>query len=460
MVSMDVAASAEALQAQVSGQVLTPDHPHYNEFRLSWNRSNDQYPALILAAENVEDVVAGVRFAEAADLNIAVQSTGHGHQFPADDALLIITSNMKGVHVDPEARTARVEAGVLWGEVLAHTTPHGLAPLLGSSPYVGVVGYTLGGGIGWLARKFGLAADSVRRIELVTADGFWRRASATENPELFWGLRGGGGNFGVVTALEFDLYPVASLYGGQLTYQNPDVAEMLRFYREWVKTLPHELTSSITVFKFPSLPFVPEAMRGQIQVLMKAAYIGDPAEAQKLIQPWLEWRTPAANTFHELPFAEVGTISNDPVDPTAGYGSHEMFDELSDGAIAVITKQMTNQESPLAFTELRHAGGAITHVAPDANAIGNRDAVFFMQTAGLVPTPELYAAVKAAIRDYKAKLRPHVRGGVCLNFMKGEESGQRVRDAYLPESYQRLLALKARYDADNRFRFSYQLVQE
>lgn len=344
--------------------------------------------------------------------------------------------------------------------MVAQTVPHGLAPLLGSSPHVGVVGYSLGGGIGWLARKYGLAADSIRKIELVTAEGQRRTASATENSDLFWGLRGGGGNFGVVTALEFDLYPVASLYGGQLTYQNPDVAEMLRFFREWVKTLPDELTSSITVFKFPSLSFVPEAMRGQIQVLVKAAYIGVPAEAQKLIQPWLDWRTPTANTFHELPFAEVGTISNDPVDPTAGYGSHEMFDELSDGAIAVITKQMTNQESPLAFTELRHAGGAITRVAADANAIGNRDAVFFMQTAGLVLTPELYTAVETAIKTYKAKLRPYVRGGVYLNFMKGHEGGERVRDAYLPETFERLQALKAQYDPDNRFRFSYQLVQE
>jgi hypothetical protein len=326
-------ASIHQLQEQVKGQVLTPEHADYERTRRGWSLSINHYPSLILIPENAQDVVAGVRFASEVGLGVAIQSTGHGIQYPADHALLIVTSRLKGVQIDAEARTARVGAGVVWREVLAQSTPHGLAPLLGSSPHVGVVGYTLGGGIGWLARKYGFAADSVRWIEIVTADGELRRASATENSDLFWGLRGGGGNFGVVTALEFDLYPVAKIYGGHLVYSGDMAVDALRFFREWIKTVPNELTSSIVVLKFPNLPDLPEALRGQVQVMLKAAYIGDADEGAAWIQKWLDWRRPQSNVFHEMPFAEIGTISNDPVEPMAGFGTNEMIDDLSDELI-------------------------------------------------------------------------------------------------------------------------------
>lgn len=455
--SVSAVASAHPLQAQVSGSVLMPGDPDYETVRRGWNLVIDHHPAVILVANNAHDVLAGVRYAREAGLGVAVQSTGHGIQHPADDALLIITSRMNAVHVDPEARTARVEAGVVWHQVIAAAIPYGLAPLLGSSPHVGVMGYTLGGGIGWLARRYGLAADSVHWIDIVTADGVLRHASPTENSELFWGLRGGGGNFGVVTAMGFSLYPVAKLYGGYLSFPGNFAREALRIFRDWVHTAPDELTSSITILKFPPLPQLPEALQGTTQVIVRAAYIGDAAAGERLMQPWLDWQTPLENTFREMPFAEIGTISNDPVNPTAGYGSNEMFDELSDPALDAIVHHATNPESPLVFAELRHAGGAIKQVTADLNAIGNRDANFYFQLGGPIFPPNTKANSAAYIQKFKADLQPYFRGGVYQNFMSGGDAVNRAKDAYSSEAYQRLLALKTKYDPAKLFRFSYQL---
>lgn len=449
--------TAQTLRQQVRGEVLTADDAAYEQQRKGFNLATDQYPALIFTPADARDVAASIHFARENGMPVAIQSTGHGMQLPGNDALLIRTSRLASVEVDAVAQTATVGSGVIWEQVIEKTAPHGLAPLLGSSPHVGVIGYTLGGGIGWLARLYGLAADSVRWIEIVTPDGELYQSSATENSDLFWGLRGGGGNFGVVTAIQFSLYPIANLYGGELNYSGEVAVEALRFFREWVKTVPDEMTSSIFVVKIPALPFIPQEMHGKVRVFFRAAYLGDEAEGKKLIQPWLEWHAPEKNTFRQMPFTDIATISNDPTKPIAGIGSNEMFDTLTDEAIDLIVQRTTNPATPLSIAELRHAGGAISRVAPDANAIGNRDAQFYFNISGLVPTEERYHAMLEAIRGYKAALRPYVRGGVYLNFMKGEEASQRARDAYLPETYTRLSELKAKYDPDNLFRFSYNL---
>jgi FAD/FMN-containing dehydrogenase len=456
MIATDEKQLAHLLRQHVHGDVLSPDDADYNRAKRPWNLA-EQQPALVLLAADADDVAAGVGFAASANMPIAVQSTGHGVQYPADGSLLIITSQMTGVRVDAAAQTAQIDAGALWHHVLAAATPHGLAPLLGSSPHVGVMGYTLGGGIGWLARKYGLAADSVRWLDIVTPDGNQRRASAEDNADLFWAVRGGGANFGVVTRMEISLYPVANVYGGMLSYGGENAAGALRFYRQWLTIVPDELTPSIALIKFPHLPMVPEAMRGQTLVMLRAAYVGAAAEGAALIQPWLNWQTPRVNTFAQLPFADIGTISNDPVDPTAGFGSNEMVDDLSDALIDLIVHSVVDESSPLVMTELRHAGGAIARAGADTNAISNRGAQFYMQMGGPTPTEERYHAIKTFVNDYKVSLRSHVRGGVYLNFMKGDEAQARVRDAYRPEALARLRQLKAQYDPQNLFRFSYQL---
>lgn len=459
MIFTHTAADIEQLQQQVSGRVLTPNDADYEQLRYGHNLSIDQHPALILVAQNAQDVVAGVRFAREAGLNIAVHSTGHGLQYPADGSLLILTSELKGVKVDVEGRTAEVNAGVVWDEVLTAATPHGLAPLLGSSSYVGVVGYTLGAGIGWLVRRYGFAGDSVRWIDVVTADGVLRRASPTENSDLFWGLRGGGGNFGIVTALSFNLYPVASLYGGNLVYSADGISDVLHFFRDWIKTVPNELTSSLAILRFPSIPQVPEVLRGQTRLIFRAAYVGDAAQGAKWIQQWLDWRKPLENTFRELPFSEVATISNDPVDAAPVYGSNETLNDLTDEAIDVVVRYATNPASPILMMEFRHVGSTATQNAPESNAIGNRDARLFMQMGAMTPNDAARERMRTYIAEYRTALQPYLRGGVYLNFMSGTEAQDRAKDAYLPENYQRLLALKAKYDPDNVFRFSYQLVK-
>jgi FAD/FMN-containing dehydrogenase len=226
------------LRASISGQVITPEDTGYNAARQAWNLAVNQHPALIVIAQTADDIAEAVRFADAQDLSIAVQATGHGVIREASDSLLLVTSQLTDVRVDPSTRTAWVSAGAKWGRVLAQTQPFGLAPLLGSSPDVGAIGYTLGGGMGWLARKYGLSTDSVNRFELVTADGEIIRASREENADLSWGLRGGGGNFGVVTGMEIRLYPVTTVYAGNLYYPAQNAREVYAHYRQWIATAP------------------------------------------------------------------------------------------------------------------------------------------------------------------------------------------------------------------------------
>jgi FAD/FMN-containing dehydrogenase len=447
----------QALRAQVIGDVITPDDSSYNTARLTWDLSVDQYPAIIVMAENAEDVAAGVRFASANGLSVVVQGTGHGSMHPGNGALLINTSRMQTVRVNAEAQTAWVDAGVKWQKVLDAATPLGLAGLLGSSPDVGVVGYTLGGGMGWLARKYGYSADSVNRIEIVTPDGVLRNASADENAELFWGLRGGGSNFGVVTGMEIRLYPVKVLYGGTLFYPMEMFADALRFFREWVKNVPDEMTSSVTMMAFPPIPDVPEPLRGKRFTLLKFGFSGAPEWGKLLVDQWRAWAAPIIDMVGIVPFSEVATISADPVDPLAAAVANELFNELTDEAIEVFTRYASAENAPLAFTGIRHMGGALAHADRGGNAIGNRDAQFVAEILAVVPTPEIGKLIADYIAAFKDELYPHATGGVYLNFIQGSEAEQRARDAYAPGTFERLMALKAKYDPNNMFRYSFSI---
>jgi len=443
------------LQQRVRGAVVSPADPCYDQMRQGWNLRVDQHPALLVVAATAADVAEAVRYARAHDLGIAVQSTGHGTVRPAAaDDLLIVTSRLSGVRVDVETHTAWVGAGAKWAAVLDHAQAVGLAPLLGSSPDVGVVGYTLGGGMGWLARKYGLAADHVHHFELVTVDGELLRASATENPDLFWALRGGGGGLGIVTGMEIQIFPVSTVYGGNLIYPAQLATEAFHRFREWIATAPDELTSSIALMNLPSLPIVPEPLRGQSVVFIRGCYCGAVEDGKALLQPWRDWRTPAFDLFHELPFGQVGTISNDPEDPLPGLSSGAWLRELSDAAIDTLVRFGHVERGPntLLATEVRHAGGAISRVPPDSTAYSNRDASLSLQLIAITPTPEAYQHARHYIDDLQHTLRPALTGGVYLNFLEGEESQQRTRDGFSTATYHRLAQLKAKYDPDNRLR--------
>lgn len=371
--------------------------------------------------------------------------------------MLIVTSAMKAVHVDVSARTACVEAGVRFQELLDQSVKYGLAPLMGTSPHVGVIGYTLGGGIGWLSRRYGFAADSVRWLDVVTPDGVLRRASANENADLFWALRGGGGNFGVVTAMEIDLYLVETIYGGSLTYPSETARDALRFFRDWTRELPDEMMASIALMKFPNIPQLPEAIRGKSQVVVRAAYDGGSEVGKLFIQRWLDWQKPLANTFHQMPFSEIASIQNDPTDPASSYASNELFDDLSDTAIDLIVRYAFDKDSPILYSELRAGGGALARGQASTSAVGNRDARFYFLIGGITPNAQVSKVVESYAQRYKEALKPYHQGGAYLNFMRGEEAATRALDAYGAEGYKRLVTLKAEYDPTNMFRYSYQI---
>jgi FAD/FMN-containing dehydrogenase len=447
------------LESTIKGRVITADHPAYDEARKAWDLTVRQWPAAIVVAKDAAAIGEAMRFAGREGLAVAVQSTGHGVVRPANDSLLILTSEMKEIRVDPAARTAWVGAGAKWGMVLEQTQAFGLAPLLGSSPDVGVVGYTLGGGLGWLGRKYGLAADSVRFFEVVTAAGRLLRASEAENSDLFWGLRGGGGGLGIVTGMEIKLYPVTTVYGGNLFYPIELARDVLVRYRDWIAAAPDELTSSVLIMNFPPIPEVPEFLRGQSFAMVRGCYCGPAEEGEALLQSWRAWRAPYVDDSKAMPFAGVATISNDPVDPVPGFSTGAWLRELSDEAIDLLIRYAAgnNGSSPLVLAEVRHAGGAIARVRPGSNAYGNRDASLLLQLLGMAPTPEAYRHLQQITGELKQWLQPYLTGGVYLNFLNGKESQQQVENGYSPEAFRQLVALKARYDPENRLRHGFNI---
>jgi hypothetical protein len=449
--------SLGGLRAAIQGRVITPDDPDYDTVRQAWNLLVDQHPALIVVAASASDVAQAVRFARNSGLGVAVQATGHGVVSPADDALLIVTSQMTDVRIDAQSQTAWIEAGTQWGKVLEKAQEVGLAPLLGSSPGVGAVGYTLGGGMGWLARKYGLAADSVRFFEIVTADGQLRRASPTENADLFWGLRGGGGSFGVITGMEVQLYPVTTVYAGNLIYPVDAAHEVFAHYREWVASTPDELTSSILIMNFPPIPAVPEFLRGQSVVMVRGCYVGSVQRGAELIQEWRNWKTPMADMFDVMPFSKAATISNDPVDPMPGLSTTVSLRALDDSVIETLIRYGVTKNG-LVVTEIRQAGGAIARVDPEVNAYGNRNTSLILQFIGVTPTLDARHQLGKYVDQIKEELHPHLTDRVYINFLEGREKRERTKDAYSPETYRRLMHLKARYDPENLFRFSFGIL--
>jgi FAD/FMN-containing dehydrogenase len=448
------------LQERCLGAVITPQDSRYDVARRAWNLTVDQRPAVIVQAQSIDDVSAAVRFAREAGLGISVQSTGHGVSRPADNAVLIITAAMTGVKVDAASQTAWVEAGAKWGQVLAKAQEVGLAPLLGSSPDVGVVGYTLGGGMGWLARKYGLALDSVLYFEVVTANGERLRVSDADHSDLFWALRGGGGSFAVIVGMSIRLYPVTMVYGGNLIYPAERAHEVFALYREWITTAPDELTSAIVIMNLPPIPQVPEPLRGKSVVFVRGCYAGPLAEGEALFNVWRErLAPPLADMAGPLPFSEVASISNDPRDPQPGTGTGAWLRGLDDEAVDTLIRHGVNRggSSPLTVTELRHAGGAMARVDAHANAYSNRDAALLLNLIATTPTPESVQAARQFTEAFKADLAPVLTGSVYMNFLGGAEAWDRTRDAYLPESYQRLMAIKATYDPENLFRFGFNI---
>jgi FAD/FMN-containing dehydrogenase len=448
----------ETLRAGLRGTAHVPGEEGYDDASRAWNLAAHQAPALVVVAGGAADVMAAVRFARDAGIGVGVMATGHGVGAPCDGGVLINTSKMRGVRVDPVSRTARVEAGALWADVVQEAQPHGLGGLMGSTSHVGVVGYTMGGGFGWLGRKYGFNAASVREADVVTAAGELVRLSAEDNPDLFWGLGGGGGNFGIVTSLKFDLYPVGTLYGGDIFYPMEKAAEVLDAYARWSADLPDEWSTGVAFLNIPPLPALPELLRGRSVIALRGCYCGEsPGDGEEMLRPVREGLgEPIMDTFGPMPFAAMDSISMDPVDPMGARQHSEMLRELSPEAIETLVEIAgAGSESPLILLEIRQLGGALTRTADRLSTMGKGDSGFIMNGVGPAFTPEMAEGIMAYLTRVAEATRPFQTGDTYVNFMElGGASAQRVKAAYAPEDYERLVALKDRYDPQNLFRFN------
>jgi FAD/FMN-containing dehydrogenase len=450
--------SVTELAGRVRGPVLVPGDQGYDAECAGFNQSVQHLPAVILGATDVADVRAAVDFAASRNLPVAVQATGHGPSVPADGALLISTRRMTGVRVDPLSWTAGVGAGVRWEQVIREAAAYGLAPLNGSSHLVGVVGYTLGGGIGPLARAYGYAADRVGQIEVVTADGQPRRATAEQHPDLFWALRGGKGNFGVVTSMEFDLVPVSRLYGGGLFFPGERAAEVLHVYREWTQSMPEAMTSSVALIRFPPVPEIPAPLRGRFAVHVRIAYLGTVEEGERLVGPLRAVAPTIVDTVADMPYTDVASIHSDPTEPLPAYERSLMLADFGPDTVdALVELAGPDSDGALMMVEVRHLGGALSRPPSVPNAVGNRDAgySFFALTAA---PPDQAGKAKADIDRLIDAMTPWGTGQSYLNFMGGlDATPERTRRAFDPESYEWLTAIKTTYDPHNLFRINHNI---
>jgi hypothetical protein len=438
--------TTQTLKAAIAGQVFVRGEAGYDQGRRAWNLAVDQRPAVVVQAGSAADVAQAVRYARAHGMRIAPQGTGHGAEplEPLDGAMLLRTTRMRKVRIDPATRTARAEAGAVWADVTVPAGQHGLAALAGSSPDVGVTGYTLGGGLSWLARRYGLAANSVIAAELVTPDGDLVRADAGHEPDLFWAVRGGGG-VGVVTALEMRLYPVGELYAGDLFFPIARAAEVLHAWREWTATVPDEVTSLAHLLRLPPLPEIPEPLRGQAFVMVEAAYLGDADAGAELTGP-LRRLGPERDTFAMIPAPALGQLNMDPLQPVPSQGDGAFLAGFPAAAIdALVAVTGPDAGPPPDSVEVRHLGGALARPAPGGGAQPSIDASYLLFAAGATPTPDLAGPVRAHVQAVKDALAPWHASYDYYNF---EETPAPASAVLPPASHRRLQEIKAAHDPD------------
>ncbi|MGY1635358.1 FAD-binding oxidoreductase [Geodermatophilus sp. SYSU D00742] len=441
------AADVDALRSRVHGPVYAAGDEGIAAEVAAWNLAVRHTPAVAVGATCAADVAAAVSWAAAHHLPVAVQATGHGPVRNAAGTVFVSTRRMQGVTVDPVRRTARVEAGVKWERVLAAAAEHGLTGLCGSSSDVGVVGYTLGGGMGSLGRRYGFAADTVVSFDIVTADGTLRTVCAETEPELFWAVRGGKGNFGIVTSLEFELVPVSSLVGGGIFFAAEDAAAVLHAFRTWAPTLPEEVGTSIAVLRLPPLPDLPEPLRGQTVVHLRYAYCGDdPAEGERLVEPMKAAGRIVLGFIGPLLTTEMDAVHMDPEDPMPGWEKGMLLAELTEETVdAFLAAAGPRVEVPLVMAELRLLGGALARQPRSPNAVAGRDAAWSVMVLGPA-VPELADVLPHVGRGVLAALRPWAAPGCMVNFLGDVAGPAEVAAAYPPAVAERLLALKQEVD--------------
>ena len=440
------------LDVSLDGKVVLPGDGRFDEARRAWNLAIDQRPAAVIFPASPAVVAAVVGWAAERGLRVAAQGTGHnaGPLGSLADTVLLRTERMRGVQIDPVARTARAEAGVVWLDVVEAAAQHGLATLAGSSPDVGVTGYTLGGGLSFLGRRYGLAANNVTAAEVVTADGRWVRTDREHEPDLFWALRGGGGSFGVVTALEFRLFPHAEAYAGALWYPIERASEVLHAWGELTRgAVPDELTTIGRLLNFPPIPQIPEPVRGKSFVIVEAYHTGEPAAADALLAP-LRALAPVNDTITTVPMPALSHLHMDPEQPAPGTGDGMMIDQLPAAAIdAFVQAAGPGAAFPLLSVEMRHLGGEFARPRPGNGALACLDAHYMLFAVSMTPVPELVAPVTAQVEMIKNALAPWGARQMYLNFA---ETQQPAAPFWTEQAHQRLRRIKANVDPDDMIR--------
>ncbi|HLY21935.1 MAG TPA: FAD-binding oxidoreductase [bacterium] len=450
-------AAVRELRGQLAGDVIVPDDDGYDAARAVWNGYIDRRPRVVVRCRGVADVLAAVRFARAQTLLTAVRGGGHNVAGfgTCDGGIVIDLAPMKGVRVDPEARTARAQPGLTWGEFDRETQAFGLATTGGLVTTTGIAGFTLGGGIGWLMRKHGLTIDNLISADVVTADGRLVTANAASHPDLLWALRGGGGNFGIVTSFEYRLHPVGPIVvGGAVFHPAEKAREVLRFYNRWVATLPDEMTSMAAFITAPPLPFIPQSLHGTPMLAVAVCYAGPVEDGQRVAQPLVSFGPPAVAHVGPVPY----TILQGMFDASAPRGIHSYWKthyvaDLSDAAIDALTAETAKMRplSPFTTLHIHHLEGAVSRVNPDATAFRHRAPRYAMNVVGLWTAAEPAEPHIAWVRRTFDAVQPFATGAPYLNFL-GDEGADRVRAAYGSETYDRLAKIKERYDPANFFR--------
>jgi FAD/FMN-containing dehydrogenase len=437
--------------------LLTSQDPTWDSQREAFNVLLDQRPAGIAVPRSADDVAGVVRAAAADGKRVSAQRTGHSAAplGSLTDTVLIRTAGLTGIEIDAERRSARVGAGTLWGDFVPQASELGLAALHGSTPTVCIAGYSLSGGISFYGREFGLACNRVTAIELITADGEQRRVDAGNDPDLFWALRGGGGNFGVVTALEFDLLPMPERFAGALFFPFEQASEVLQGWREWTMTAPEQATSVGRLMNFPPIPEIPEPFRGNSYAVLELIYNGDETSGAELVAPLRELGTVAMDTLATVPPAAIVDLHMDPPEPSPYAGTSALTGDLSEAAIdAIITAVGPGSGSQLVSVELRHCGGAFSRAPEGAGALATLPGSFLAFGVGIVPVPEAMAPTQQWLGAFKSAVEPY-RAGNYLNFCDDPTD---LETAFPAETVARLREVKERYDPENLFHANHPVV--
>ena len=438
------------------GEIIRPGDDAYEKARSLWNGMIDKHPAMIVRCAGVADVITAVKFARGNGIPVSVRGGGHNVAGNAlcDGGMVIDLSRMKAIRVDPAAGHARAEGGVSWGEFDHETHIHGLATTGGIVSTTGIAGFTLGGGIGWLMRKYGLACDNLVSADVITAEGRFIKASAEQNQDLFWGVRGGGGNFGIVTSFKYRLHPVGPVTAGRIIYAFEKAGDVLKFYKNYLADVPDELSTMVAFMTASSTPSLPAPLHGRPAVSVIVCYTGPPESGEEILRPLRKAFVPEVDSVRVMPYTELQSLFDGEAPwGLNNYWKSEYLAEISDRAIETIIEYAGRISSPLSQIHIQHLQGAVGRVGEADTAFSHRNAAFVVN---IVSKWRIAAESERHIqwtRELAAAMTPFATGGVYVNFL-GDEGDGRVRAAYGPEKYRRLSELKKKYDPDNFFRLN------